>query len=158
MFTGGKLPEKIEQVVIRGVAVPFPARHQHRRQHLFRIDERQIDGHVDIGTGRNGVAELHLGRDQRFDHRRIVNAGMAVAREDRADHCLIPIAPGMRAQLGDAVAPPLHLRCAFALVRRGCKDQPVHAFRHNLRKGSDADAAGRFAKKMKFAASGFGKN
>jgi hypothetical protein len=33
------------------VAVELAAQHQHRRQHFLRIDDRQVGGDADIGSG-----------------------------------------------------------------------------------------------------------
>ena len=70
-----QLRVEVEQVLVGRVAVPDAAQHQHRRQHLLRIDDRQVGRHVEIGAGRDGVAELHLRRDDRLGHRRIGRAG-----------------------------------------------------------------------------------
>ena len=43
-----------------GDAVIFAAHQQHRRQHLLGIDHRQVRGHVEIGAGRDLIAELQF--------------------------------------------------------------------------------------------------
>src|SRR4029079_16981442 len=55
-----QLTVEVEQVVVGRVAVVFAAQHQHWRLDLGRVDQRQIDGHVEIGDGRYRVALLYL--------------------------------------------------------------------------------------------------
>jgi hypothetical protein len=140
-----KLLVEVEQVLVGRVAVPRAAEHQHRRQHLLRIDDRQVRRHVEIGAGRDGVAELHLDRDDRLGHRRIGGAGMAVAGEDRADHRGVALSPRVGTEFVDSFAPPRDLFRAFALVGEGGQNEPVDARRLRLREGRGADAARRRA-------------
>ena len=114
-----KLGVELQQVRVGRVAVPDAAQHQHRRQHLLRIDDRQVRRHVEIGAGRDRVAELHLRRDDRLRHRRIERAGMAVAGEDRADHRRVALPARVGAQFVDARPPPRDLGRAVALVGEG---------------------------------------
>ena len=44
-------------------------------EHLVRIDDRQVRRHVEIGAGRDVIAELHLHGDDRLRHRRVVCRG-----------------------------------------------------------------------------------
>ena len=140
-----ELAIEIEQVVVGRIAVPLAADHQHRAEHLGRIDRRQVRRHVEIGAGRDRIAERHFHRDDRLGHRRVVAAGVTVAGEDRADHGGVALAPRVGAQLVDALAPPRDLRRAFALVGEGADHQAVDPLGLRLRVGAGADAAGRCA-------------
>src|SRR3979490_2050471 len=93
-----ELPVAVWQQIIEllkvgdgGDAVIFAAHQQHRRKHLFRAYHRQIGGHVEIGAGRNLVAELHFHIRQHFDGGGIAGAGL-VAGGDGADHVATALA------------------------------------------------------------------
>ena len=146
---------EVEQVLVGRVAVPNAAQHQHGAMHLLRIDLRQVDGHVEVGAGRDGVPERSFRRDDRLRHGRIDRAGMAVAGEDRADHGGVALAPRVGAQLVGARGTPRDLRRAGALVGEGAKDKPVDALGMRVCVSAGADRARRRAVEMHLLHAGF---
>ena len=93
----------IEQVIEAGNAVMLAPQEQHRRNHLGRIDHRQVGGHVEICTGRDRLAELQLGIGERFGDAWIGRAGL-VPGEDAADHLAVALAAIVRAVIFDLLA------------------------------------------------------
>ena len=83
----GQLPEEVEEIVEGRDAVVLAAqRSAPATATLSGSTTRQVGGHVEVGAGRDGVAELELGLGQRLGHARIGRAGL-VAREDADGSC-----------------------------------------------------------------------
>lgn len=74
------------------------ARDQRRREHLRRVDDRQVDRHVEVGPGGHGVGIGELRRRAGADVLRIGGA-LAVAGEDRRDERLVDRSARMRAEV-----------------------------------------------------------
>ncbi len=71
-----QLPVEIQQVLVGRVAVPDRrAASAPATSTFFGSTIGRFDRHVEIGAGRDRVAELHFRRDDRLGHRRIVVLG-----------------------------------------------------------------------------------
>ena len=58
-----QLLEEIEKILGGRVVVMDAADHEHRREYLLGIDQRQIGRHIEISAAGNLLAELELGGD-----------------------------------------------------------------------------------------------
>ena len=138
-------------------AVILAAHQQHRGQHLLRMHDWQIGGHVEIGAGRNLVAELHLGVCQRLHGGRIGGAGL-VAGRDRADHVAVALAHVVGAEIVKLLGPLGQGRRTLALVGEGGEHQAIDAPGRHHGKGAGAQRAGGFAYEVQLLLPGLAGN
>src|SRR5215470_15753838 len=111
-----KLLEEVDKVLGGRVAVMDAAHHEHRREYLLGIDQRQIGGHIEISAAGNLLAELELRGDDRLGHRHVIARAVSVAGEDRANHGGIALAAIMAAVELDLLLPPADLWRASAFI------------------------------------------
>ena len=84
----GKRLVEVEKVVERCNPVVLPADQKNWREHLLGIDEREIGRHIEVGAGRDRVAERHFRIGQC-----VRDCGIAGARLSRVMMLLIMSRP-----------------------------------------------------------------
>src|SRR5258708_6410681 len=120
--------EELEEVVLRRDAVVLAPDHEDRSLDPPRVDHREIRRHVEVGPGRNRVAEWKLGVGQSFGHGRIRRARL-VAGEDGSDHVAPPGAPVVRAVVVDLLGALAKRGRALSRPGEGLEDDPVDSLR-----------------------------
>lgn len=137
-------PEEVLQIRHRGDAVVLAPDDQHRGLHLFRLHHRQVGGHVEIGAGRDVLAEGQFGIRQRLRHRHVGGA-RPVAGEDAADHVPPARPPAVRAVVVHLLRPLLQRGGAAAGIGEGREHQPPHPLRLLRREDRGPQRAGGLA-------------
>ena len=79
---------------------------------------------------------------------------MTVAREDRANHRCVTLAPRVGAQLGDTLLPTRDFRGAITLIGEGRENKSFDALRPCLRVSGGANAARRRAEEVQLLPTG----
>jgi len=114
--------EELEQVVDRGDAIVLAAHEEGRHLDFFRVDERQLRAHVDVGAGRHRVVERKDRVGEGLDGRLICGAGM-VAVEDAVHESAIDRPAVLRLELGQALPALGERRAAVTRPDEGVERQ-----------------------------------
>src|SRR5258705_318083 len=120
--------EEVEEVVLRRDAVVLAPDHEDRSLDPSRVDHREIRRHVEVGPGRDRVAEWKLGVGQSLGHGRIRRARL-VAGEDGSDHVAPPGAPVVRAVVVDLLGALAKRGRALSRPGEGLEEDPSASLR-----------------------------
>jgi len=150
----GQLAEEILQVGNGGISVILTADHESRHHNLLRIDLRHLGRHVEVGTGRNLIAERHLRIRQGLDRREFAGAWFVACR-NRADHLAVTLAHVVSAIIVELLGTLDKGRCTIALVRESGQHKTIDAVGLDLRKSAGTDRASGFTEEVILLPPGF---